>query len=132
MLGIVPTKQALQATIPPMAGQDGGKETVSIVRFSGDLDLMARERLEAAVDSLAGADIAVIDLTRVPYADSTFLNAVARLYQKMEARQRPFAIRIVKPASQVRRIFNLTQLDRYVEFWDSLESAKSSGIVRNP
>ena len=105
---------------------------IAVARFSDDLDFAARERWQPTLTSLRDADIAIIDISAVTYADSTFMSAVVRLYKHFDQRGTPFAIRIVGAAAQLRRVFELTQLDRYIEFWYSLDDAKSAGIVTKP
>ncbi len=110
---------------------DAGSGVV-VVHLSGNQDFGSRDALRTKLKSLREANIAVMDLSGVAYADSTFMNAVASLYKHYRGRGRPFAIRLVAVSPQLRRLFALTQLDRFVEFWDALEDAKSSGIVTKP
>lgn len=112
-------------------GGDTGTGVV-VVHLSGDQDFGSRDALRTELESLREANIAVMDLSKVAYADSTFLNAVASLYKHYHGRGRPFAIRLVAVSPQLRRLFGLTQLDRFVEFWDAIEDARSSGIVTKP
>jgi anti-anti-sigma factor len=111
---------------------DGNPErTIAVVRLSGDQDFGARDELRAKLDGLQEADIAIIDLSAVRYADSTFMNGVANLYKRLLSRGTPFSIRLVGVSPQLRRIFRLTQLDRFVEFWDDLGEASNSGTVNS-
>lgn len=111
---------------------NGEGHTIALVRLSGDQDFGIRAALKRTFSQLEDADIAIIDVTDVPFVDSTFLNEIAALYHRMERRGSPFSIRVVGAASQMRRIFEVSQLDRGVEFWDSVGEAKSSGIVTKP
>jgi len=52
-------------------------------------------------------------------------NAIAK-------RGTPFAIRLAGANTSLRRAMEILQLDEFVEYWDSLCAARSSGIVTKP
>lgn len=112
-------------------GPDGGN-TIALVRLSGDIDFVERSALRQMLSQLEGADVAIIDMSSVPYADSTFLNEIVALHQRMARHDRPFSIRLIGVSNQLRRVFEVAQIDRLVEFWDDEGGAKRAGIVTNP
>jgi anti-anti-sigma factor len=106
--------------------------TVRVVQFSGDLDYGMRERVRQELASLHDADVAVVDLREVPYADSSFINALMALRNEIAKRGTPFAVRLVGANASLRRAMEILQLNEFVEYWDSLCAARSSGIVTKP
>ncbi len=99
-----------------------------VVHLSGTLDAHVRVQLERALAPLAGARLAIIDLTGVKFADTTLLNAVVSLLRR---RKVLFAtclpLRIAGASPIISRIFHLTRLDTLVDFYASLRDAQGEG-----
>ena len=114
-----------------MPSKKGGLQAVVVALF-GDLDFGSRGDLRERMQALDDADVAVLDLSGVAYADSTFMNAIVELYKRLDRQKTAFAIRVVGAAPQLRRLFGISQIDSLFEYWDSLEEACKAGIVTNP
>ena len=84
--------------------------------LDGELDAYVapqlRERLATLCD-LAGGGLAVVDLRRVTFLDSTILGALVGALRRM--REREGELRLVYPPHPVSRIFELTGLDEVFE-----------------
>lgn len=61
-----------------------------------------------------------------------FISAFMALRNAIAKRGTPFAIRLAGANTSLRRAMEILQLDEFVEYWDSLCAARSSGIVTKP
>ncbi len=78
--------------------------------------------LERGLIPLIDASIATIDLSDVGFADSTLINAVARLLRRREARSgKRTCLHIIGARPSVVRLFRITGLDAHLEFYDASE-----------
>jgi anti-sigma B factor antagonist len=86
----------------------------TVLTVHGDADLHAapelRERITAAIDG--GANTVVLDLSDVAFVDSMALGVL--LGGMKRARARGGELRLVVPAPDIRRIFEITLLDRVI------------------
>jgi anti-anti-sigma factor len=99
-------------------------EQALVVRLSGELDLSARKALDRALAPLVDAPIAIIDLSRVSFADATLLSAVAKILSQREARfGRDAPLRIAGARPIIVRMFRITGVDTLVQFYDSVHDA---------
>jgi anti-sigma B factor antagonist len=100
--------------------------TVVLVVF-GDLDLHSADelgdRLVGAVE--CGASSLVVDLTGVGFVDSQGLGALLRGTRRLGAGEGRF--RVVVPAPEIRRLFELTSLDRIFPLDETREQALARG-----
>jgi len=81
--------------------------------------MMSAGVLERGLIPLVEASIATIDLSGVGFADSTLINAVARLLRQREAQSgNKMSIRIIGARPSIVRLFRITGLDAHVEFYD--------------
>jgi anti-sigma B factor antagonist len=96
---------------------------VAVVRLRGEADLhtapILRDALDRAIDT--GVGRVVIDLTGVSFVDSMMLGVL--LGTTRRSRLRGTEMRIVVDDPHVRRIFELTLLDRVLALYPSLELA---------
>ena len=87
-------------------------EGAVVLTLHGDADLHAApllgNRLDAAIDN--GAPGIVIDLSDVPFFDSTALGVLVSGMKRLRATRRQ--LRLVAPRAEVRRLLELTLLDR--------------------
>ena len=96
---------------------------VTVVRLRGEADLhtapMLRDALDDAIET--GAGTVIVDLTGVTFIDSMMLGVLLSATK----RTRPLGteLRIVVDDPHVRRIFELTLLDRVLKLYPSLERA---------
>lgn len=102
----------------------------AVARVAGDLDISSapvlRERLVACL--IGGRPRVVLDLTDVGFLDSTGLGVVVGLLKR--ARTLGGDLRLVCPASSVRKVFEITALDRTLPPADTVEEAIAQGNDR--
>jgi anti-anti-sigma factor len=97
-----------------------GPDVVSVaVRLSGEYDISRQDVLEEQLAAAHDADVAVLDLRDVPYLDSSALSSFIKLRKRMMERG-PGIVRIAGASPQVRRIFQLTNLDRIFRIEEEL------------
>jgi anti-sigma B factor antagonist len=98
-------------------------ETAVVFSVHGELDLheapALQERIAAAIDR--GAKLIVVDLTQVSFIDSMALGVL--LGAVKELRLRDGNLRLVVPNPSLRRIFEISLLDRVFTLDSSLEEA---------
>jgi anti-sigma B factor antagonist len=96
---------------------------VVVLGVHGEADLHSapelRERLRVAIDS--GATVVVVDLTETDFVDSTSLGVLLGATRRL--REREGEIRLVVSRPELRRIFEITLLDRIFELHDTREQA---------
>ena len=89
----------------------------------GDADLHSapelRERLRDAIDE--GATTLVVDLSATTIIDSTWLGVL--LGEMKRLREQDGQIRLVVPRPEVRRVFEITMLDRVLPLYESQAEA---------
>ena len=94
-----------------------------VVHLRGEADLhtapILREALDAAIDT--GAGTLVVDLTGVTFVDSMMLGVLLATTRRI--RLIGTEMRIVVDDPYLRRIFELTLLDRVLALYPALESA---------
>lgn len=99
----------------------------AVLAVHGDADLFAapelRERITTAIDR--GAIMVIVDLSDVSFIDSMGLGVL--LGGMKRARARGGAIRLVVPRQDVRRIFEITLLDRVFALDGSRQEALAAG-----
>ena len=96
---------------------------VRILAVYGDADLHSapelRERIRRAIDD--GANSVVVDLSATTLIDSTSLGVLLGGMKRL--REKDGQIRLVVPQAEVRRVFEITMLDRIFQLHDTLEEA---------
>jgi anti-sigma B factor antagonist len=89
----------------------------------GDADLYSaaelRERMRSAIDG--GASTVVVDLSDAAVVDSTSLGVLLRAMKRL--REQDGQIRLVVPRAEVRRVFEITMLDRIFPLHETQEEA---------
>ena len=118
----------IEGTVPPVTEftieeeRLRGGET-GIVTLGGDVDLhtapQLRERLSRAIDD--GVSRLVVDLTDVTFIDSMTLGVLLGASKRL--RPRGGQLRLVVAEASVRKIFEITLLDRVFQLHDSREAA---------
>jgi anti-anti-sigma factor len=97
-----------------------------VVHLSGDIDLSnvaaLRTRLFGVMDDV---DALIVNLSDTGYVDSTGVRLLFELAERFSRTGQP--VRAVVPADAlVRRVINLTKLDRVVELHETVEDALAS------
>ena len=99
------------------------KPAVRVLAVHGDADLHSapelRERIRGAIDE--GANTVVVDLSATTLIDSTSLGVLLGGMKRL--REQDGQIRLVVPRPEVRRIFEITMLDRIFPLHDTQEEA---------
>jgi anti-sigma B factor antagonist len=95
----------------------------AVLAIHGEADLHAapelKERLRAAIDR--GVTVVVVDLTDTDFVDSTSLGVLLGATKRL--REREGEIRLVVSRPELRRIFEITLLDRVFQLHDTREEA---------
>lgn len=85
------------------------------IELDGEYDLTRKEELEALFDSLSADGPVTIDLTKVTYADSTFLRVLGHLYFRLQEH----GATLVGANRGMRRLLSIVQFDRLFRVTDS-------------
>ena len=103
---------------------------VAVVGLDGEADLhtapILRDALNDAMDE--APTTLVVDLTAVTFIDSMMLGVL--LSATRRARPKGIEMRLAVPDPHVRRIFELTLLDRVMQLYPSLELALEDAPAR--
>jgi anti-sigma B factor antagonist len=103
----------------------GGDGAPAVLAVSGSIDLTTapglREQLAALIDD--GHLCIVVDLTSCEFLDSTGLGALVAAMKRL--RMKDGEIRIVSSSGHVRKVFEITSLDRVFPLFDNVEAAVS-------
>jgi anti-sigma B factor antagonist len=96
---------------------------VAVITGEGDLDAFSAGQLRAAViDACRASEVrVVIDLTKVPFMDSTALGVLVGGVRRVSDAGGQLAI--VLPLGAARRVFEITTLDRILPLADSRRDA---------
>ncbi|MDH2909146.1 MAG: STAS domain-containing protein [Candidatus Eremiobacteraeota bacterium] len=96
-----------------------------VVALSGDLDLEVRDELHWDLAALIEAPVAIVDMTAVSFADTTFVNAVRETTRMRAARMgNATRLRIVGASAIVKRMFTIGHLQTLVDFFGSIPEAE--------
>lgn len=105
-------------TVPLGAG-------VQVLSAEGDLDLHTAAQLGEALESTDHSRV-ILDLTEVPFVDSTALGTIVASTKKMRAQQRELSVVAGNPV--VARALSITGLDRVFSVHRSLAEAITSAL----
>lgn len=96
---------------------------LAVVRLDGRLNMVAAPRLKTAIEDVVdgGGTHVVVDLTAVPFMDSSGLGALIAALKK--ARQAHGDLRIAGVNEQVATVLQLTNLDRVLRPFETVEAA---------
>lgn len=103
-----------------------------VLTVYGDVDLHTADalgdRLDAVIDR--GPSWLVVDLSGVTFVDSQGIGVLLRGTRRFEAREGKF--RLVVPAAEIRRIFEITSLDRVFSLDRTRAEALAGDVGRPP
>lgn len=98
------------------------QDRCAVVRVRGEIDVVSRERFEAAMsEALDAGGPMVVDMREVTFCDSTGLNALVTANR--HAIERGTAMALVALAPRVRRVFRITAVDEFIPIYDTLREA---------
>ena len=87
-------------------------QEVALFSAYGELDLHVapelQDRIDAAVQN--GAEVVIVDLSKVTFVDSMALGVLVGAVNRLRRGGR--SLRLVVPSPELRRIFEITHLDR--------------------
>ena len=99
---------------------------VATASVSGEADLYTAPELKDALNALTGeaaARLVLVDLSRTTFIDSTTLGVLMGTLKKLRAQGGEIAIACDDP--NIRRIFEITLLNRVFAIFDSVEAGLS-------
>lgn len=96
-----------------------------VIVLEGEVDVYTAPQLKQQMISLleAGAKQMIIDLTKVEYFDSTALGVLIGGLKRM--RERDGNLSLICPNPRIRRVFEITGLDKIFDIYNTTEEAKS-------
>lgn len=101
---------------------------VGIVTFQGEYDLSNVEEASAELKRLDRVRIAVVDLAKAEYMDSSMLGALVDFYKRARVRNQQIAF--VRPGDSLGRVLTIVGLDKILPLYDSLpEALKAAGAA---
>lgn len=85
-------------------------QSAEIVRVQGEIDVYNSFEIKGAVEELlnAGKTRIAIDLSRVPYIDSSGLGALITAQSRID--RAGGALFLIRPSEQIRNVFELTKM----------------------
>lgn len=92
-----------------------------VLAVSGDIDIFTTPEFVTALEEAVGAERVIVDLSDCRYIDSTGISALFRWQQKTEGKIRL----VVGEQDIIRRIFQVTRVDQFIEIFPSLAAAKA-------
>ena len=97
--------------------------SVRILSLHGDADLHSAPELREALRGATGEGVTtlVVDLSGTTVIDSTSLGVLLGAMRRL--RERDGQIRLVVPLPEVRRVFEITMLDRIFSLHETLDEA---------
>jgi stage II sporulation protein AA (anti-sigma F factor antagonist) len=114
-VSLVPESLSVAVALP--------REGVAVLTVEGPLDLDTAQVFHRYLaDQLRnGRRHVLLDMTAVPFMDSSGLNAILRVHQ--EARGLPGSVHVIAPAPAVRRVLDLTGVSLTLPVSDSVADA---------
>ena len=97
-----------------------------VIELEGEVDVYTAPQLKQQMISLleSGAKELVVDLSKVDYLDSTALGVLIGGLKRM--RERDGNMVLVCPSPRIRRVFEITGLDKIFDIFNSSEDALES------
>jgi len=97
-----------------------------IIEFEVEVDVYTAPQLKQQMISLleSGARELVVDLTKVDYLDSTALGVLIGGLKRM--RERDGNMVLVCPSPRIRRVFEITGLDKIFDIFNTAQDATES------
>jgi anti-anti-sigma factor len=105
----------------------------SLVMLGGEFDVASRDllrlELHQALDACRG-DRLLIDLSTVEFMDCTVLGVLVRAHQ--QAGRLGVQLVLVDPPRQVRRLLEISQIDRLIPSRPGLQAALREPVAQHP
>lgn len=100
------------------------EKEMPIIELEGEVDVYTAPQLKQQIISIldGGAKILAINLTKVDYLDSTALGVLIGGLKRM--REKDGNMVLVCPSPRIRRVFEITGLDKIFDIYDTEEDAQ--------
>ena len=98
---------------------EGEKDGAWIITVAGEVDLAVAEELREAIGRAAPSKVVLVDLGPCEFIDSTAIAVLVAAHKAHLEEGRRFAA--IGPTKQVRRVLELTGLDRHGLVFDRVE-----------
>jgi anti-sigma B factor antagonist len=98
---------------------------VPVIELEGEVDVYTAPQLKQQMISLleAGTKQMVVDLTKVEYFDSTALGVLIGGLKRI--RERDGNLSLICPNPRIRRVFEITGLDKIFDIYNNGDEAKA-------
>lgn len=98
---------------------------VPLIELEGEVDVYTAPQLKQQMIVLleAGNNAMVVDLTKVEYLDSTALGVLIGGLKRM--RERDGNLPLICPSPRIKRVFEITGLDKIFDIYNSEAEAKT-------
>lgn len=102
--------------------KEKGMQTV--VSIAGDIDAYHSPRLKEELEKYIKGDTAeiILDISEVPYIDSAGLGTLVSILR--ETRTHKKNLKLVGLRQNIKRIFEMTRLDKIFEIFDTVDESK--------
>ena len=99
--------------------------SIPLIELEGEVDVYTAPQLKQQMISLLeqGHKEMVVDLTKVEYLDSTALGVMIGGLKRV--RERDGNLSLICPSARIRRVFEITGLDKIFDIYNSEEEAKA-------
>ncbi|MDO8588113.1 MAG: STAS domain-containing protein [Armatimonadota bacterium] len=99
--------------------------SIPLIELEGEVDVYTAPQLKQQMISLLeqGHTEMVVDLTKVEYLDSTALGVLIGGLKRV--RERDGNLPLICPSARIRRVFEITGLDKIFDIYNSEDEAKS-------
>lgn len=89
-----------------------------VIHVLGDVDLSTSAEFANDISRFSDSDALVVDLTNCTYVDSSCLHVLVRAKRHLQER-----LQVVVPRdARIRRVFEITGLERHLEIMNSLDA----------
>ena len=102
------------------------EKELPVIQLEGEVDVYTAPQLKQQMIALleGGARQVVVDLTQVEYLDSTALGVLIGGLKRL--REIDGNLALVCPSPRIRRVFEITGLDKIFDMFNAVEEAQSS------
>jgi anti-sigma B factor antagonist len=106
-------------------------KSTNVIVVDGDLDAYSAPRLREMLAELiaTGSDWIVVDCGSVDYIDSSGLGALVSGLKQISDRNGGLAL--ARPNDSVRRVLQITGLDRLFPVYRGVDEAREAGLLQN-
>ena len=102
-----------------------GSETTPILNLVGEIDLSSAPRVYSLIwqSSMKGSRSLILNLEELDFMDSSGLQILLRLREKLRAKKQDIVL--VAPKPQIKKILKLTGFDQLFSFYESVKDAQA-------